>query len=230
MRNQKSAPSLGTAERYGVSNRFKSGTRRFRIFFGHHSWLHTHTMPVVDLNKAIESIDKRCEGLETLVTKALDKEKAVGGLLTCPITYELFVDPVFCAGDGQTYERSAIEEWFKERRTSPLNGLPLKSTKLYPNYHARKLADIRRQGSAPEGRSNELPGSQEQNEAEYRANPTLNGLLQRDREDWNNEESARQVDEENTATDTESDTESLSESSQPHRMEMPSSSGRDENT
>ena len=36
-------------------------------------------MPVVDLNKAIESIDKRCEGLETLVTKALDKEKAVDG-------------------------------------------------------------------------------------------------------------------------------------------------------
>ena len=95
-----------------------------------------------------------------------------------------------------------------------MNGLPLKSTKLYPNYHARKLADIRRQGSAPEGRSNDLPESQEQNEAE----------------NWNIEESARQIDEENTDTDTESDTESESESSQPHRMEMPSSSGRDENT
>ena len=174
----------------------------------------THPMSNEDITKAIESIDKRCEGLETLVTKVLEEEKAVGGLLTCPITYELFVDPVFCAGDGQTYERSAIEEWFKERRTSPLNGLPLKSTKIYPNYHARKLADIRRQGSAPEGRSNELPESQEQNEAE----------------NWNIEESARQIDEENTDTDTESDTESESESSQPHRMEMPSSSGRVENT
>ena len=174
----------------------------------------THAMSNEHLTEALEWIDKRSEHLETLTRKALDKEKAVDGQLTCPISHELFVDPVFCAGDGQTYERSAIEEWFKERRTSPLNGLPLKSTKLYPNYHARKLADIRRQGSAPEGRSNDLPESQEQNEAE----------------NWNIEESARQIDEENTDTDTESDTESESESSQPHRMEMPSSSGRDENT
>jgi hypothetical protein len=121
----------------------------------------THAMSNEHLTEALEWIDKRSEHLETLTRKALDKEKAVDGQLTCPISHELFVDPVFCAGDGQTYERSAIERWIKNKKTSPLNNLPLKSTKIYPNYHARKLADIRRQGSAPEGRSNELPESQD---------------------------------------------------------------------
>ena len=37
----------------------------------------------------------------------------------CPITQELFVDPVICA-DGNTYERSALEKWFNHgKRTSP---------------------------------------------------------------------------------------------------------------
>lgn len=35
---------------------------------------------------------------------------------TCPITYELFIDPVR-AEDGQVYERGAIEDWFK--RSTP---------------------------------------------------------------------------------------------------------------
>jgi len=124
----------------------------------------THAMSNEHIAEALEWIDKRSGHLETLTRKALDKEKAVDSHLTCPLTYELFVDPVFCAGDGQTYERSAIERWIKMKKTSPFNNLPLKSTKIYPNYHARKLADMYRQGSAPEGRSNELPVSQDRND------------------------------------------------------------------
>ncbi len=80
---------------------------------------------------------------------------ALQGNMTCPITHELFEDPVFCSGDGQTYERSAIEEWLKTKTTSPLTHKELSGTELYPNFHARALADLLRKGKPPEGRSNE---------------------------------------------------------------------------
>ncbi len=42
----------------------------------------------------------------------------------CPITQSTFTDPVM-AQDGHTYERSAIQEWFKNNDTSPLTRLPI---------------------------------------------------------------------------------------------------------
>jgi hypothetical protein len=38
----------------------------------------------------------------------------------CPIKHSLMIDPVLMK-DGNTYERSAIEEWTKFKNTSPLN-------------------------------------------------------------------------------------------------------------
>jgi len=37
----------------------------------------------------------------------------------CPITHQVFSEPVL-ADDGNIYEREAIEEWFREKRTSPI--------------------------------------------------------------------------------------------------------------
>jgi len=62
----------------------------------------------------------------------------------CPIGFEVMSDPVVTA-DGHTYERNAIEKWFKEKDnrgrhpTSPLTGAPLENTKLVPNVALRKL-------------------------------------------------------------------------------------------
>ena len=50
----------------------------------------------------------------------------------CPISYEIMEDPVICV-DGNSYERRAIEEWFKNHNTSPLTGLVLSSIDLIPN-------------------------------------------------------------------------------------------------
>ena len=36
--------------------------------------------------------------------------------LCCPITLLLFTDPVMCVGDGETYERSAIERHIADRQ------------------------------------------------------------------------------------------------------------------
>ena len=39
--------------------------------------------------------------------------------VTCPISRHIFLEPVI-AEDEQYYEKSCIEEWFKENITSPI--------------------------------------------------------------------------------------------------------------
>lgn len=59
--------------------------------------------------------------------------------LMCPITNELMKDPVI-ASDGNSYERSAIQKWFKSgKRTSPLTNEPLVSQKLFPNHRLKSM-------------------------------------------------------------------------------------------
>lgn len=62
-----------------------------------------------------------------------DNYDSIPANFRCPITQELFHDPVMTA-DGQTYERSAIEDWLKKHNTSPLTGKLLVSKDLKPNY------------------------------------------------------------------------------------------------
>lgn len=50
----------------------------------------------------------------------------------CPISHELLEDPVI-ASDTFTYERSAINQWFQIRQSSPLTGLELRNTTLRSN-------------------------------------------------------------------------------------------------
>lgn len=46
--------------------------------------------------------------------------------LVCPITAEVFVDPVLAA-DGFTYEKDALKVWFLDKSTSPATGHELES-------------------------------------------------------------------------------------------------------
>lgn len=61
--------------------------------------------------------------------------------ITCPITHEIFIDPVILEGDGYTYERTAIEKWLESHSTSPATGAPLKRIGLITNYLIRQLVD-----------------------------------------------------------------------------------------
>jgi len=63
--------------------------------------------------------------------------------LICPITFELFRDPVV-AGDGHVYEREAITQWILEHGTSPFTREPLQVDHLQPDDHLRSLAAQRR--------------------------------------------------------------------------------------
>ncbi|CAF1070043.1 unnamed protein product [Adineta steineri] len=67
--------------------------------------------------------------------------------LVCPITLELFIDPVV-ADDGHTYERTAIIEWIKNHNeTSPITRQPIKLKSLQSNRIAKQLADRYRSSS-----------------------------------------------------------------------------------
>ena len=52
--------------------------------------------------------------------------------LMCPISQEMFIDPVTTIL-GYTYERAFIEEWFEKHDTDPLTNEKLSSKTLVPN-------------------------------------------------------------------------------------------------
>lgn len=60
--------------------------------------------------------------------------------ISCPITFQIFKDPVV-AEDGLTYEREAIEEWFKSHDKSPGTGVILPGKKLISNIYVKKHVD-----------------------------------------------------------------------------------------
>ncbi|CAF3893334.1 unnamed protein product [Rotaria sp. Silwood1] len=62
-------------------------------------------------------------------------------LLRCPITMELFHDPV-SAPDGHTYEKQAIEQWIRSHGTSPITRQPLSIEQLHPNRTVKELVDV----------------------------------------------------------------------------------------
>jgi hypothetical protein len=72
--------------------------------------------------------------------EALSSEDNPPDNYVCQISLSLFVDPVFTA-DGQTYERSAIEEWLSKKDTSPHTGLKLDHKILIPNTDVKKLVE-----------------------------------------------------------------------------------------
>ena len=130
-----------------VSNRIKSYQKWHTSFFVYffNTRDRTHTMSVV--NEVSEHLEGGgSEAIETVVD----------GNMTCPITMELFVDPVLCIGDGQTYERSAILRHLQTNTTSPITNLEMRSTQIVPNFQARRVADSLRDGPDPEDRVNDI--------------------------------------------------------------------------
>lgn len=71
-------------------------------------------------------------GASSRSAKRRRTEEAQADCFVCPISQDKMVDPVICA-DGQTYERSQIEEWLRTNNTSPKTNLPLRNKVLVPN-------------------------------------------------------------------------------------------------
>ena len=46
-----------------------------------------------------------------------------------------------CAGDGHTYERSAITRWLMTKNKSPMTGKPMTDQTLRPNHNIKMILD-----------------------------------------------------------------------------------------
>ena len=62
--------------------------------------------------------------------------------LCCPITLQLFRDPVKTL-HGQTYERTAVEDWLESKSTDPMTGDILKIKALFPEDEMKHEATLR---------------------------------------------------------------------------------------
>ena len=81
--------------------------------------------------------DENIENIETIeITNKMEKTKIIE-LLRCPITHKIFYDPVI-ACDMNTYEREAIEEWFRINNTSPTTHEQI-STILIENRKVKQI-------------------------------------------------------------------------------------------
>jgi len=85
---------------------------------------------------AVQAAEQRAAAFTAAATAALtaaqQRVATLEASMECSITHELMADPVMCA-DGQTYERSAIEQWFDTgSATSPATGEVLASLNLVP--------------------------------------------------------------------------------------------------
>jgi hypothetical protein len=94
-------------------------------------------------------------------TTDMDTEPEYPRSFICPITQSLFIDPVI-ANDGFSYERSAIERWFRTSDLSPVTGLRINRliipnrtlrsviAELYPDRRAPTPSPALSSTSAPE--------------------------------------------------------------------------------
>jgi len=61
----------------------------------------------------------------------------------CPITHEVMEDPVFLIADSQTYEKSALDEWFATGRiSSPMSGENIESVDYKTNYSLKHAIEV----------------------------------------------------------------------------------------
>ena len=77
-------------------------------------------------------------------TKARDLEPP--DFLICPLSLDLFKEPVILLVDGQTYEKADIAAWINQHGTSPLTRQPAAPKDLIPNRAVLDAADAFRSG------------------------------------------------------------------------------------
>ena len=60
----------------------------------------------------------------------------------CPITLDIMTDPVMDC-NGHTFERIAIEAWYRTHDTSPVTGATVINKSLTPNYAIKQMLDAK---------------------------------------------------------------------------------------
>jgi hypothetical protein len=91
------------------------------------------TLPAKGCQQSAATVERRVLGARVALSHMCDAFK-------CPITHALMLDPVINAV-GLTYERWAIEEWFKTNNVDPISRAPLPHKSLIPNVVLRCQID-----------------------------------------------------------------------------------------
>ena len=78
--------------------------------------------------------------------KTSDSPVQQGGNLVCPITLDVYRDPVL-ATDGHIYERTAIVRWIQQQGTSPLTREPLDVRDLRSEENLKQICQPYRSNS-----------------------------------------------------------------------------------
>ena len=63
--------------------------------------------------------------------------RAPPGNLVCPISFNMFRDPVMVVESGHTYDRNEITQHFAHNNRDPKTNLPLRSTRVVTNWGVR---------------------------------------------------------------------------------------------
>merc|ERR550534_1550413 len=100
-----------------------------------------------------------------------DEEEELPYEFICPITRDIFEDPVV-AEDGNTYERRAVERWFRQCHSSPMFGTRI-GTRLVTNQNLKSQiqdwqeakAKKKDNANAEENADEEVPPNREKPEA-----------------------------------------------------------------
>ena len=101
------------------------------------------TRPIYWINSGIHSVlpelsvddyDLQYDDVKQTMTNTENMVAQVPACFICPLSHCIFTDPVVAA-DGNTYERSYIQEHLKEKTKSPLTNMPLAHTYLVTNIN-----------------------------------------------------------------------------------------------
>ena len=103
--------------------------------------------------------------------------------LKCPVTQELFTDPVILSQTGYTYDRPAIDRWLRQKfpPTDPSSNVELWTTETVPNWALRDAvnewcaANGTRQLDAPTHSKRHVAGGRNGRDAKPGAHPQLGG-------------------------------------------------------
>jgi hypothetical protein len=109
----------------------------------HDGSVHTETFSTSNLTNASNSTNASlAQGLveeeEEIVHESYDEDFPNEYL--CPINLTPMKEPVICM-DGHSYEKKAIERWFRSNNKSPKTGLVLESKMLIPNHALRSAIE-----------------------------------------------------------------------------------------
>ena len=76
--------------------------------------------------------------VENVRVKAEPELRALDELSRCPLTMEVFYDPVIDL-QGHSFERRAIVKWLRENSISPITRMPMRVSDLRPNRALREF-------------------------------------------------------------------------------------------